>query len=190
MFSRTERLLLRPGWAEDAPALADAIADPAIIGNLTRVPYPYGLDEAQAFLANGWNPRQPQLLIFSRTRGAPRLVGGCGIHAGTDERLELGYWIARPFWGLGFATEAADAVMRIARSTSLGTITSCHAADNHASSRVLRKLGFRPTGGHERHYSSVRGEDVDYIVYEDSGALPQRADPAQELYIDRTLVAA
>ena len=50
MFARTERLLLRPGWAEAAPALARAIADEGIVRNLAMAPWPYGLAEAQAYL--------------------------------------------------------------------------------------------------------------------------------------------
>ena len=50
MFARTERLLLRPGWLEDAPALARAIGEEAVVRNLARAPWPYGMDEAQDFL--------------------------------------------------------------------------------------------------------------------------------------------
>lgn len=105
MFARTPRLLLRPGWMEDAATLAQAIGDPAILRNLARAPSPYGLDDAQAFLALPQHPQLPRLLAFTRTQGAPRLVGGCGVHLDEDGAPELGYWIARPYWGLGFATE-------------------------------------------------------------------------------------
>src|SRR4029453_3588759 len=51
MFARTERLLLRPGWAEDAPALARAIADEQVVRNLATAPWPFALEDAEAFLA-------------------------------------------------------------------------------------------------------------------------------------------
>ena len=51
MFARTPRLLLRPGFPEDAPALAAAIADQAIARNLANVPWPYSMRDAEAFLA-------------------------------------------------------------------------------------------------------------------------------------------
>ncbi|HKX35788.1 MAG TPA: GNAT family N-acetyltransferase, partial [Rhizorhapis sp.] len=118
MFARTERLLLRPGWREDASALAAAIGDEGIIRNLARAPWPYAETDAAQFLERVQESALPQFLIFSRTLGAPRLVGGCGImQDGTD--LELGYWIARPYWGLGFATEASRAVVQIARAVNL-----------------------------------------------------------------------
>ncbi len=99
MFARTERLLLRPGWLEDAPALARAIGEEAVVRNLARAPWPYGMDEAQDFLGRPVDPAQPSFLIFARTGGAPRLVGGCGIAPSPEGPLEMGYWIARPYWG-------------------------------------------------------------------------------------------
>ena len=74
MFARTPRLLLRPGWMEDAPALAQAIGDPAVLRNLTRAPSPYGLEDALAFLERPQDVHLPSLLAFTRTHGAPRLA--------------------------------------------------------------------------------------------------------------------
>ncbi len=51
MFARTERLLLRPGWLEDAPALARAIGEEAVVRNLARAPWPYGMDAPIGALA-------------------------------------------------------------------------------------------------------------------------------------------
>ena len=59
MFARTPRLLLRPGFPEDAPALAAAIGDQAIVMNLPVVPWPYTLRDAEAFLASPRNPVLP-----------------------------------------------------------------------------------------------------------------------------------
>ena len=145
MFARTPRLLLRPGWKEDAPNLAEAIGDFSIVGKLARVPWPYGVEDAEAFLALDHSPL-PDFLIFARTHGAPRLVGGIGL-AANDVGVELGYWIARPYWGLGFATEAGRAVIELAdKGLRLPRLVSGHFNDNPASGRVLRKLGFEPTG--------------------------------------------
>src|SRR5687767_13775003 len=110
MFARTERLLLRPGWPEDAPTLARTIGDEAIVRNLVRAPWPYGLDEAEAFLSLQFPANEPNFLIFRRTNGAPQLIGGIGLGRTPEGEAELGYWLARPFWGLGYATEAARAV--------------------------------------------------------------------------------
>ncbi|RVT42143.1 GNAT family N-acetyltransferase [Sphingobium algorifonticola] len=186
MFARTDRLLLRPGWMEDAPALAQAINDPAVLRNLEHPPAPYRLADAEAFLSRTQDAHLPNFLIFARTKGAPRLIGVCGIHGGAEAgTLELGYWIARPYWGLGFATEAGRAVMQIARATGLSKIASGHFADNRASGHVLRKLGFRETGRIVPRYSVARGETVPCVLFEmDEDADMSRKDVALELYDD------
>lgn len=166
MFARTERLLLRPGWFEDAPALARAIGDEAIVRNLATAPWPYSTADAEAFLAREQDPFRPSLLIFARTHGVPRLVGGIGISDTAAGVPELGYWIARPYWGLGFATEAGCALLSAARDTlRLPPLVAGHFVDNPASGRVLRKLGFRPTGTHSRRFSLGRGCEVDAVDF-------------------------
>ncbi|HUD92418.1 GNAT family protein [Sphingobium sp.] len=184
MFARTPRLLLRPGWMEDALALAQTINDPVIARSLSRVPTPYGLDDAEGFLALNQHPRLPRLLAFTRTQGAPRLVGGCGIHLDDQGTPELGYWIARAYWGLGFATEAACAVLSMARANGVGDIRACHFADNPASGNVLRKLGFRFTGRIEKRYSLGRDAMVDCLLFEEGEDGRMNADPAMDLYGD------
>ncbi|WP_116090656.1 GNAT family N-acetyltransferase [Sphingomonas crusticola] len=142
MFAITERLLLRPGWPEDAPALARTIGDERIVRNLTRVPWPYALGDAERFLALPYEPRRPRFLICLRDRPEP--IGGIGIHGDIPE---LGYWIAHDHWGKGYATEAGRAVIALAdASLRLPRLASSHATDNPASGKVLRKLGFSPTG--------------------------------------------
>src|SRR5829696_5421676 len=146
MFARTERLLLRPGWAEDAPALATAIADEMIVRNLATAPWPYRLSDAEAFLAQPRDPVLPSFLIFERTDGEPRLVGSCGLGRRPSGAVELGYWIARSHWGRGIATEACTALVDIARTLGLASLEGSHFTDNPASARVLAKLGFEPVG--------------------------------------------
>jgi RimJ/RimL family protein N-acetyltransferase len=177
MFARTERLLLRPGWQEDAPALARAIGEEAVVRNLARAPWPYREDDALAFLSQPVDPVQPNFLIFARTGGAPRLVGGCGIAPAPDGTMEMGYWIARPYWGLGFATEAGRHLVRIARTMNLPRLTAGHFVDNPASGAVLRKLGFRPTGRVVQRYSAARGHDAACALFEEGDGDPCAVTP-------------
>jgi RimJ/RimL family protein N-acetyltransferase len=160
MFARTERLLLRPGWAEDAPALAAAIADEMIVRNLATAPWPYRLRDAEAFLAQPRDPVLPSFLIFERTDGAPKLVGSCGLGRRPSGAVELGYWIARAHWGRGFATEAGRALVEIARTLGLPSLDASHFLDNPASGRVLEKLGFKPLGITAPRLSCARGTDA------------------------------
>ena len=160
MFARTERLLLRPGFGEDAPALAGAIAHESIARNLATVPWPYQLRDAEAFLASPRDPVLPSLLIFERTESAPRLVGACGLGRRPSGAVEMGYWIARAHWGRGFATEACVALIDIARALQLPALEGSHFIDNPASARVLEKLGFEPLGIIAPRLSCARGEEV------------------------------
>src|SRR4051812_36786217 len=116
MFARTDRLLLRPGWIEDAPALVQAIGDEAIARNTARIPWPYTLADAEWYLGTQKDPHAPNCLVFLRTSGAPVLVGNVAISPDEDGH-EFGYWFARPYWGRGYATEAANALLNAARAS-------------------------------------------------------------------------
>lgn len=165
MFARTERLLLRPHWPEDARALHSTIADEQIVRNLSRAPWPYGLSDAEDFVSREASQEYPTFLLMQRTEGAPRVVGGCGLHE-EDGKLELGYWIAQPYWGLGYATEAARALVGIARALGHSKIHARHFIDNPASGRVLRKAGFTATGKTASLQSSGRGGAAPCALYE------------------------
>ena len=162
MFAVTERLLLRPGWAEDAPALSRAIGDPAVVRNLSRAPWPYALGDAERFLGLPQDPNGPRFLITRREDGA--LIGGIGLTP-DDDGVELGYWLARDHWGRGYATEAGRAVVAIAdESLRLPRLKASHALDNPASGGVLAKLGFEP-GGTAKLHSLARGEEMDIRTF-------------------------
>ena len=159
MFVRTERLLLRPGWIEDAPELFRAISDERIVRNLATAPWPYRPEDAEAFLRRQRDPGEPAMLIFRRTASGPELIGGIGFGRLSGGGVEFGYWLKREAWGRGYATEAGRAVIAAARdSLRLRRIEAGHFLDNPASGRVLEKLGFRPTGAIAQRFSLARGE--------------------------------
>ena len=170
MFARTPRLTLRPGWPEDAPALARAIAHEAVAMKLAKLPWPYTLADAEWWLGQAQVGDNHPLLIFAHDRGlAPELIGGAGLHPANEERgceMEIGYWLTPSAWGRGYATEAARAVVDMARH-ALGRrrLVSGHFLDNPASGRVLRKLGFAQTGVEKRD-CLARGEQVDCATFE------------------------
>jgi RimJ/RimL family protein N-acetyltransferase len=160
MFARTPRLLLRPGFPEDAPALAQAIGDESIVRNLSTAPWPYRVRDAEAYLASPRDPVLPSFLIFERTNGAPNLIGSCGLGRRPSGAVEMGYWIARAYWSRGFATEACQALLAIARSLGLQQVEGSHFLDNPASGRVLEKLGFEPVGIVVPRMSCARGVET------------------------------
>lgn len=160
MFARTQRLLLRPGFPEDAPALLAAIGDERVARKVARMPWPYAIEDAEQFLAGFDGDHVTKFLVFERSAGSPVLVGGCGFEMRGDGSTHLGYWVRPDRWGRGIATEGTSAMIDIIRSFGVRRVEAGHFVDNPASGRVLVKLGFRPTGRMEKTFSRGRGREV------------------------------
>jgi len=169
MFHRSDRLLLRPIWPEDWEGVLTGISDEGVVRNLARAPWPYGEQDAREFTARAIDPMFPRFLI-TRAKDA-QTVGCIGIDPPPPEdgeqpgTVEIGYWIARPFWGQGFATEAGRAVLRIAQTLGYRRVVGSHFLDNPASGKVLEKLGFEPTGRVIERHSCARGERAQTVEY-------------------------
>jgi RimJ/RimL family protein N-acetyltransferase len=152
----TQRLLLRPGSAADAPALLAAIADPQIVRNLSSAPWPYSLADAERLSSCEFTPEEPRLFLFLQTSGD--LVGVAGLDRMPGGEMELGYWIARAHWNRGYASEAARRMVEIARTElKLQRLFAGYFVDNPASGQVLRKLGFTDMPGLVERHSRARG---------------------------------
>ncbi|HUB12710.1 MAG TPA: GNAT family N-acetyltransferase [Acetobacteraceae bacterium] len=145
----TERLTLRRPVTADIGAIVAIAGDWEIARRLGRVPHRYGEKDARFFL----ECVVPNELAWAITlRRGGELVGMVGLNQEPNQDApELGYYVDRGHWGLGIATEAARAVVEhgIYR-LGLRRITAGYFADNPASGRVLRKLGFVQTGQGER----------------------------------------
>lgn len=175
MFAITRRLLLRPGWVEDAPLVADAIAHERIACNLAKMPWPYRLEHAEAWLAAGRDARFPNFLVTDRVKIPGRIIGSVGFQPGDDgETPELGYWLVPDRWGEGLMVEAAQAAIDAARAgLGYARIVSGHFVDNPRSARVLEKLGFTRTGIAPRE-CRARGRRVDCVLFEQVPAEAER----------------
>ncbi|HEX7885988.1 MAG TPA: GNAT family N-acetyltransferase, partial [Phenylobacterium sp.] len=134
----TERLLLRGPVADDVAAIAGLANDPGVAGMITKMPYPYGQADAEAFVdsVTRMNPRtDAHFAVEHREFG---LIGMVGLHVTEAGRPELGYWFGRPFWGRGYATEAVTGALRWAGSDwRKNVVWAGHFADNPASGQVL-----------------------------------------------------
>jgi RimJ/RimL family protein N-acetyltransferase len=161
VFHRSERLFLRPAFPEDCGAILAGIGEESVVRNLARAPWPYTLDDARRFAALPQDARLPHFLVTVPGAG---VIGsaGMGEHEGEPE---LGYWIAREHWGRGYATEAAGAVLKVARMLGHRRVVAGHFTDNPASGKVLRKLGFVPTGRPGKRFSLARGSMVESVEY-------------------------
>jgi RimJ/RimL family protein N-acetyltransferase len=153
------RLWLRRPVAEDCDALVAGIGDWDVARMLGRVPYPYGLADARRWIgsANATPDRADLVVVL-----AGALIGGVAF-SGLPRIQQFGYWLARPFWGNGYATEAAGALLAYCFDRLGATeVSSGVFADNEASLNVQRKLGFRIVGQH-RMLCLARGEEVTHI---------------------------
>jgi RimJ/RimL family protein N-acetyltransferase len=177
MFARTQRLTLRPGWIEDAPELARAIGHAAVVQNLARAPWPYALGDAEDFLTRPRGPADAFFLICAIEDGVSRIVGGIGYGPDEREPAEFGYWLTPDAWGRGYATEAGRAVIDIARTLRIPRLSAGHFVDNPASGRVLRKLGFQPTGRIVPRFSRARCEVVPCAEFEQRLSESDVTDP-------------
>ena len=162
----TERLKLRPLRDGDAQRITRFIGDFDVAKMLARVPYPYALKDAQDWL--GTLPeRTARGEVFNRAIDSGGLVGVLGIHdirPIEGEKIgELGYWLAKPYWGKGLMSEAARAFVHYAfDGLGLAGLISGHFKENQRSGRVLAKLGFRPAGEGLMH-CTARGEKVAHV---------------------------
>ncbi|MGB6538063.1 MAG: GNAT family N-acetyltransferase [Xanthobacteraceae bacterium] len=139
----TDRLLLRAPVFQDAGGIAQLANDRRIAVNTARLPHPYGVEDAEQFIART-NQRVGEATFVVTLNGAP--IGACGI----DQREggpEIGYWLGVPYWGKGYATEAVRALIKHAL-TDLAheTLLAGARVSNPASRRVLQKCGFQWTG--------------------------------------------
>lgn len=156
MFIRSERLFLRPAWPEDWQELHGLIADEQVVRNLARAPWPYTADHARDFARAPHERMIPNFFVTLPDSQGARLIGCAGL-ARDGEQVELGYWIGKSHWGKGFASEAARAVLAVARALGHRRIVASHYIDNPASGRVLEKSGFRRTGRVVERFSAGRG---------------------------------
>lgn len=149
----TRRLVLSSPVMGDAPAFARWLGDFEVARMTAVIPHPYTLADAEAYIRGDAGRRVHNWTI--RLDGEP--IGVIGL-VEKPPKLVFGYWLARPFWGRGLATEAGRAVLDHAfAALPFHEISACVFKDNPASLKVLEKLGFSDnfdcTGG-----SLARGE--------------------------------
>jgi RimJ/RimL family protein N-acetyltransferase len=154
---KTERLTLRPVQLDDAPRIAAFTREPDIARMVSVMPDPQPLIAAEGFiLISMARLALGRDYVFAIDLPGVGLVGVIGAHP-KPGRVEIGYWVGKPHWGRGFATEAARATADFAASLDAGPVTARHFADNPASGRVLQKAGFVYTGEVKPIFSLSRG---------------------------------
>ena len=142
----TLRLQLRPAQFGDAEPIARYLNNFAVAGNLARVPYPYHLSDAKAWLRT----RRANLPIeetnFAIDLPGEGLIGHVGFHNGPAGPI-IGYWLGQPFWNRGIMSEAvAASIAWFFDATNYDTLHSGVFHFNRASLAIQTRLGFTETG--------------------------------------------
>lgn len=166
----TPRLILRDLREEDLDDLVRAINNRNIVRNTARIPYPYTRADAADYLKLTRVAEPGALRLSMELKAAPGIVmGGAGYEGGPDD-LELGYWLAEPFWGQGLGSEAARAMTDYAfTNTTYRMMVAGYRHGNVASQRILERLGFTPT-----HQTLVMSRGLGHEVPVQRMALPRR----------------
>lgn len=157
----TARLTLRSPAVADAPRISDLASDYDIARMTTSIPYPLTVDQAEGFLER-MEARDPaREAIFAIDLAGEGLIGLIGFHPKDGPAPEVGYWLGRPYWGRGYATEAAKGALAWVRDHwKKRYLVAGYFADNPASGEVLVKAGFLYTGEIEHRYCLARDAEA------------------------------
>ena len=162
----TTRLRLRPFVAADAGRVAELAGAREIADTTVSIPHPYPIDIAERWIAShlqAWETdRAAHFAITLLPHGL--LIGGISLRDidRAHYQAELGVWIGKPWWGNGYATEAAGALLELAfGQLGLNRVHAHHLVRNPASGHVLESAGFQREGRlRQRVMKWGRFEDV------------------------------
>lgn len=151
----TARLLLRPFAVTDAAEVQRLAGDAEVAATTALIPHPYPDGLAEAWIAtHAGKARCREGLTWAIVRREDQhLLGAISVQLFLDQgKAELGYWIGHPYWNQGYATEAAQTALDYAfQRFRLVQVFALHMSGNHASGRVLRKLGMEHVGTLREH---------------------------------------
>jgi RimJ/RimL family protein N-acetyltransferase len=153
----TDRLVLTTPTLAHVPEMAMLANSRSIHEVLSRLPHPYGESHGRDFVEN--IARGPEEFAWSiLLQGS--YIGTMGLHLLPDQLPELGYWLGQPYWGHGYATEAARAVVAAARTAGYTALRSRALLTNAGSRNVLRKVGFVEIGEDVDKAGTLAGRPV------------------------------
>jgi RimJ/RimL family protein N-acetyltransferase len=162
MILKTERLVLRAPLVTDAPRIALLAGDYDVASMTGTLPHPYDEEMAVDWVKSIDAGDEGVAFVIER---AGALIGCVGYRPMDEAHAEIGYWIGKPYWSLGYATEAARAlILHVFAKEDFDYLTIGHFKENPASARVIGKLGFEPTGEILRD-CAARGGQAQCLTY-------------------------
>jgi RimJ/RimL family protein N-acetyltransferase len=155
----TPRLRLRAPRRSDAARIAALCSDFEVARTTARLPHPYALADAEAFLASGDGLDRARDVNFALDHPIEGLVGLLGFFGEPAAATEIGYWLGRPYWGAGLMTEAVTAALAwAARDWGRTYVRAWRLDENPASDAVLVKAGSLYTGERRQTFVTSRSE--------------------------------
>ena len=152
---RSERLLLRRLRMDDAEEVVALLGnDRDAVLQMSHMPYPCTLESAREWIVLR---TQPGATTFAITRAADETFLGTIGFGGLPEMPAVGYWIGRPYWSQGYATEALQLIIAHVRQVGVKGLQAETFPENPASARVLAKCGFHDRGIGRRNYPARGG---------------------------------
>ncbi len=160
----TARLMLRPFRLADAPEVQRLAGARQVAEMTLNIPHPYPDGAAEEWISSHRMrfEQGASLTLAVTLQGKGTLLGAVALMVADAHRAELGYWIGTPYWGQGYCTEAARALVDYGfRVMGLHRIVATHFTRNPASGRVMQKLGMRYEGCLREHvHKGDRYEDL------------------------------
>lgn len=142
----TERLFLRPFSREDAEAVYRLARDPEV-GPCAGWK-PHRSEEETAEIIETILSAPECYAVCLKGTGKPvgaveLILYGRSALAGREDECELGYWLGRPFWGMGLMSEAAKTLLRRAfTQLDMCAVWCCSRIENERSRRLQERIGF------------------------------------------------
>ncbi len=166
---RTERLIMRHFSLEDVDEVTNLVGEREIASSTMNIPHPYDKSIAEKWIRSHERSlvRDEGVSFAVTLLNSGRLVGSIGLGIEREfQRAELGYWIGKPFWNQGYATEASGAVIEFGFGTlGLNRIFASHLVRNPGSGRVMEKNGMRFEGCLRQHIVKWGNfEDLNYYA--------------------------
>lgn len=169
IYAETERLILRSWRRDDLPLFAEINRNQEV---MKYFPAPLGYEESEAFYHRiqeefknkGWG------LYAVELKSEGRFIGYVGLHeigfeANFTPGVEIGWRLDSAYHNQGYATEAAKAVLKMAKASGMSCLYSFTAKINRPSERVMQKIGMDKIGEFEHPKLSAGSPLLTHVLY-------------------------
>jgi [ribosomal protein S5]-alanine N-acetyltransferase len=164
----TERLILRKLTTEDSEQVESLASDYDVAKTTLTIPHPYPKGSAKEFISNiNKAQEEEKIVIYAITKkDDSSLIGIINLSLQKIyDRAELAYWVGKPYWGKGYGTEAAKALLEYGfEELNLNRIFAASFTNNPGSWRIMEKIGLKHEGVLRQHLKK-REEYVDLTYY-------------------------